>query len=152
MTSYLLDTNILLRISDGNSVNHVLAIEATNQLLAQDDAVHITGQNLIEFWAVATRPTDVNGLGFTPEQTAAEVEQFLNRFRLLQDVPAIFTNWITLVKAYSIRGKRVHDARLVAAMLTYDVTHLLTFNTDDFLAYSAITVILPTPIRPTSLN
>jgi hypothetical protein len=29
MTDYLLDTNILLRISDGNAINHQLAGQAT---------------------------------------------------------------------------------------------------------------------------
>ena len=33
------------------------------------------------------------------------------------------------VVAYAVSGAKVHDARLVAAMLTHDVRHILTLNT-----------------------
>lgn len=65
MTTFLLDTNVLLRMSDGHAPNHLLAGEAVSTLLARRNEVYITAQNLIEFWAVATRPLDVNGLGWT---------------------------------------------------------------------------------------
>ena len=35
-------------------------------------------------------------------------------------------------------GKQVHDTRIVAVMLTYNVTHLLTFNVPDFLRFQAL--------------
>jgi len=38
-------------------------------------------------------------------------------------------------------GVQVHDAKLVASMTVYSVTHLLTFNVDDFKRYSGITAI-----------
>jgi predicted nucleic acid-binding protein len=37
----------------------------------------------------------------------------------------------------------MHDARIVAAMLSHRVTHLLTFNTADFKRYTEITTINP---------
>ncbi len=44
---------------------------------------------------------------------------------------------------YSVMGTKVHDARLVAAMHVHRVTHLLTFNEQDFVRYDDIQVVHP---------
>jgi len=44
---------------------------------------------------------------------------------------------------HRVAGKQAHDARLVAAMLVHGVTHLLTFNTNDFKRFSEIMVVNP---------
>ncbi len=53
-------------------------------------------------------------------------------------------HWRQLVDRYDVRGRQVHDARLVAVMLTYDITHLLTLNAADFYRFEEITVVVPT--------
>ncbi|HEY9611556.1 hypothetical protein [Allocoleopsis sp.] len=45
--------------------------------------------------------------------------------------------------SYQLQGKRVHDARLVAVILAHGVTHLLTFNPDDFRSINEIVVVHP---------
>jgi predicted nucleic acid-binding protein len=47
-----------------------------------------------------------------------------------------------LVKTLDIKGFRSHDARLVAAMESYGVARLLTFNAEHFKRF-AITVVDP---------
>jgi predicted nucleic acid-binding protein len=42
-------------------------------------------------------------------------------------------------------GKQVHDARLAAFLNTHGITHLLTFNTNDFKNYG-ITAVSPDEI------
>lgn len=126
MALVLLDTNVLLRLSDGTSPDQSVATQAIAHLRLRGDRSCITAQNIVEFWAVATRPLDVNGLGWTTQRTADEIVQLLNRFRLLEDSSNILTNWLTLVTAYDIKGKKVHDARLVATMQAHGVAHLLT--------------------------
>ena len=146
MALVLLDTNVLLRLSDGASPDQPVATQAISHLRLRGDRSCVTAQNIIELWAVATRPLDVNGLGWTTRRTADEIEQLLNRFQLLEDSPGILTNWLTLVKAHDIKGKKVHDARLVATMQVHGVTHLLTFNTDDFKSYPNITLLHPNDV------
>ena len=48
-----------------------------------------------------------------------------------------------MVSKHEVKGKEVHDARIVAAMLAHRVTHLLTFNTADFKRYTEIAAINP---------
>lgn len=106
----------------------------------------IIPQNLIEFWAVATRPAANNGLGLPVDQTAAQLRNLKSLFTLLADTPDVFSEWERIVLQYQVSGKQAHDARLVAAMIVHDVTHLLTFNTTDFKRFTAITAVNPQSI------
>lgn len=146
MADYLLDTNVLLRMSDSTSPVNLLAGRAAATLLKQQNRLFIASQNIVEFWVVATRPAQVNGLGWSVQQTRTEIEQILSQFPLLEETPEIFPYWFNLVTTYQFQGKRVHDARLVAVMLTYGITHLLTFNPDDFRSINEIVVVHPQAI------
>jgi predicted nucleic acid-binding protein len=143
MARYLADTNVLLRLSDTPSPQNPIAAQALARLFRENHSVFITAQNILEFWAVATRPLEVNGLGWSPERTRREVRALLEKFPLLPDHPDIFANWIGLVENIPVVGKRVHDARLVAVMRTNDVEHLLTFNSGDFSVFPRLSVIEP---------
>lgn len=133
MANYLFGTNILLRLSDPISANYALARDSTYLLIDQGHKGCFTSQIIIEFWVVATRLIEVNGLGWTPERTKNQINQFLNRFTLLEEIPDIFSRWFQLVNDYNIRGKRTHDIRLLTVMKAHNITHLLTFNLDDFI-------------------
>src|SRR5213080_3424465 len=143
MGSYLADTNLLLRLADPDSEQHPVATQALARLLGQGDEVYLTSQNFIEFWAVATRPVEANGFGWTSERTAKEVADLQERFPLLPDSPEIFTRWLELVKQCPVHGKRVHDARLVAVLQAHAVEHLITFNTSDFGAFPMLSLVDP---------
>jgi predicted nucleic acid-binding protein len=126
---------------------HPDAVRAVSALLARSERVCIIPQNLIEFWNVATRPADKNGLGFTPAQTETEVSKIESLLTVLPDSPAIYPEWRRLVVAHSVSGKQVHDTRIVAAMNIHKIAHLLTFNADDFKRFSGITLIDPASIK-----
>ncbi len=144
MNRILLDTNLLLRLHDPSSPDQLLAEEAIVKLRLRGDLPCITGQNLIEFWSVATRPRNVNGFDWTTPQTETEVKLLLNSFFLLPDAPDVLQDWLSLVSQHDIKGRRTHDARLAAVMLAHGVTHLLTFNTGDFASFTNISLIHPT--------
>jgi predicted nucleic acid-binding protein len=147
MNEYLLDTNLLLRFCDSASAQHSIAVNAIDILLKRGDQVFITAQNLIEFWAVATRPKSANGFEWTPQQTEPEIERLLNLFLFLEDTPDIFTHWRKLVLQHVVNGKQVHDTRLVAVMLAHGISQLVTFNASDFSRYPLITLIEPDSIK-----
>jgi len=144
---FLVDTNVLVRLIQQSHAMHADAQKAATTLTRQGNQVSIIAQNLIEFWAVASRPAANNGLALSIADTAAHVKTFQQTFTLLPDTPEIFLEWQRLVEAHSVSGRQVHDARLVAAMLVHQVTHILTFNTDDFKRYDEITVVNPQNIN-----
>ena len=137
MSSYLTDTNVLLRVADPASKQHAVATQAVTRLL------DLTPQNFIEFWSVATRPVEANGFGWTSERTAKEVTDLQGRFPVLPDSPDVFVRWLGLVKQLPVHGKRVHDARLVAVLQAHAVDHLITFNTSDFAVSSFLSLTDP---------
>jgi predicted nucleic acid-binding protein len=143
MSDYFLDTNILLRIADTSSPQHSLTITALTNLLSQGNKGVITSQVLIEFWVVATRPLEANGLGWTPQETTPKIRQFIVQFRLLPETKEIFDHWFQLVTKHNIKGKRTHDIRLLAVMDVYQIPYLLTFNPNDFISLPNITIIQP---------
>jgi hypothetical protein len=57
-------------------------------------------QNLIDLWAVVTRPAAYNGLGLTTVAALAKLERLKNIFFLLPERPAIFPAWEALVGRY----------------------------------------------------
>jgi hypothetical protein len=74
------------------------------------------------------------------DRRARRVEDQLT---FLEDSKAVHLEWRKSVVAHSVSGAQVHDARLVAAMHVHRVTHLLTFNTRDFVRYTGIVPVHP---------
>ena len=144
--SFAVDTNVLLRSIDDGHVTQPIARNGLFALRDRGEILSIFPQNLIEFWAVATRPVPNNGLGLSITQAEAELISLKNLFALLPDIPEIFSAWEKIVLQYRVSGKQAHDARLVAAMTVHNLTHLLTFNTADFKRFSFITAASPEAI------
>jgi predicted nucleic acid-binding protein len=150
----LLDTNIVSRIAQPGHVQHRIAVDATDALQLQGDVLCLVPQVLYEFWAVATRPSALNGLGLSVPAVASELIRLKSIFPLLADSLAVFSEWERLVTLHQVMGKNAHDARLVAAMVVHGITHLLTFNLQDFARYGGINALdpvliaFPTPPSP----
>ncbi len=112
--SYLVDTNVLLRSIQQTHPMHEYSVKAVRILFEQGEILCIIPQNLIEFWVVATRPIEVNGLGLSFVDALNELEQLKNYFVLLPDTASIFPAWENLIAKYQVIGKPSHDTRLVA--------------------------------------
>jgi predicted nucleic acid-binding protein len=139
----LVDTNILLRSAQPNHPLSAQATHAVSKLIRQQDAVFFCSQNIAEFWNVATRPAEMNGLGLSHEEVLQEVSSIEKMLTLLPDVPAIYAAWKQIVTDHRVQGVKVYDARLVAIMNVYAVESVLTFNAADFKRYSNITSLHP---------
>jgi predicted nucleic acid-binding protein len=115
-------------------------------LIRQKEAVFFCPQNVVEFWNVATRLAEQNGLGFSSEEVLQEIGGIEKSLTLLPDVPAIYTAWKHIVRVHGVQGVKVHDARLVAVMNVYSVQIVLTFNSVDFERFSTISAIHPSSL------
>ena len=141
--SYLVDTNVLLRSVQKSHPMQLDASRSIEFLLRHKQAVAVIPQNLIEFWAVATRPKLNNGLGLYVDETAQQIAAFKTAFELLPDTDSIFNEWEQLVVRHHVTGKQVYNARLAAATSVHSLTHLLTFNDGDFKRFTEIVVVNP---------
>ena len=143
----LVDTNISLRIAQPTHPLCAQATQAVSKLIRQKDAVFFCSQNIAEFWNVATRPADLNGLGLSHEEVLQEVSSIERLLPLLPDIPAIYPAWKEIVADNKVQGVKVYDARLVAIMTVHAVESVLTFNTADFKRYTNITALHPSSVR-----
>ena len=142
----LVDTNILLRSAQPTHPLCAQAADAVASLIRDRHSVFVCAQNIAEFWNVASRPADRNGLEFSHEEVFQEVNEIESFLMLLPDIPAIYPAWKNLVRDHRVQGVKVYDARLVAIMIVYGINAVLTFDTEDFKRYQGITALHPAAV------
>ena len=143
----LVDTNVVLRVSGPQVHLPGDCDHALQRLLNRGDTLYLCTQIAIEYWSVATRPVDVNGLGLLPANAEMRLRYFETLLVWLPEPDDIGPRWRRIVNQYAVQGKKVHDARLVAFMEAHGLTHILTLNTADFARYSNLTALHPNTIR-----
>jgi predicted nucleic acid-binding protein len=144
--NYLVDTKILTRLAEPAHAMHHEARDAVALLVLRRHTLCVVSQSFYEFWVVATRPASVNGLGRTAPEALADLVYFEGMFTWLDETVPLYSVWRQLVTSTPILGKNAHDARFVAAMTMDNLTHLLTFNAQDFRQYSSIRAVTPAEV------
>ena len=142
---YLIDTNVLLGVAHYADARYPIVQAAVHKLWSNGHGLQTTSQNFSEFWNVSTRPARRNGFGRPPSETDVLLWDLERLFPLLIDSSDIYPEWRQLIVKYNVSGVQVHDARLVAAMIVHEVTHVLTFNTRDFTRYAPEKIIAIDP-------
>jgi predicted nucleic acid-binding protein len=141
--SYLIDTNILLRLLQPLDLDYAAVRSALENLRSQGAKLYFTLQNLAEFWNVCTRPVERNGFGLSVSETDRRACLIEAAFTLAAGSGREYPDWRRLVVASGVMGVQVHDARLVATMIAHRITHLLTLNDQDFARCPEITAVHP---------
>jgi len=142
--AYLVDTNVLLRLSAPADPRHAPARRAVE--LLEGSGLFVSGQNFIEFWSVTTRPLANNGLGKTPAVARKLLDWLEQAFPLLPESAEVYDRWRELVTRFGVSGVKVHDTRLVAVMLANNISEILTFNTEDFERYRELGIRATDPL------
>ena len=128
-----LDTNVLVVARATNAPGHDAALD----LLAQarrTEPLRISRQVLREYLAVVTRPQTWASPLPMPD-ALLDVRRFASAFEVLEDGQAVTDMLATLCRDVRVAGKQVHDANIVATMLTHGERRLATFNPKDFRRY-----------------
>ncbi|MYE11266.1 MAG: type II toxin-antitoxin system VapC family toxin [Gammaproteobacteria bacterium] len=133
-----IDTNVLLTATDESRPNHEMARRLITE--SDDNGLHlaVSGQVLREYMMVATRPIDVNGMGLEPRDAIGNVEAFLRFVGLYDETEAAAGRLRRFGLKHGLRGKRFHDANIVATMTVHGIRTLITDNVRDFAAFDDI--------------
>jgi predicted nucleic acid-binding protein len=142
----LVDTNVLLILAQSRHPHADLARNSIDALRSRGETMLVAAQNLIEFWAVATRPKQSNGWGVDTRQAERDIAGLKQLFQVLPENPGILEEWERIVSKYQVLGKNAHDARLVAAMIVNGVDKILTFD-QDFVRFREIQVLDPRTVK-----
>jgi predicted nucleic acid-binding protein len=144
--AWLLDTNILLRMSRSGDPHHPMISGALRALVARGARLCFTSQTLGEFWNASTRPLDKNGFGLGVDETDRIARVIERDFDFLPDSRDVHDRWRRLLVAHKIEGVQVHDARLAASMYVHSVTQLLTVNVRDFQRFTGLRAVHPAEV------
>ena len=131
-----IDTNLFVAACNALAPDN----ERARALLArvQADALpcRISRQVMREYLAAATRPQTWS-CPLSTIEALADVSWMEGAFEVLEDGPQVMDTLARLCREIPMGGKQVHDANIVATMLTHGERRLLTFNIRDFRRFAA---------------
>lgn len=137
----MVDTNVLVYATVEAAPLHTEAREWMAHLQRRDVQLCVTPQICREYLVVLTGDPV-----FDREFTSTEALDVLSEIRPSLDVlvpSGILDELLGLVRHYDVAGKRVHDANVVAAMLSAGISRLATYNRKDFTNFESITLLSP---------
>ena len=135
------DTNVLLACSDGLRVTHEDSLHFLEKAVRGEYRLFACGQVFREYMVVTTRPLEENGMGLSPKKSHENIQTFRKVIQVLDETSDSLTELARMVKQYELKGKRIHDANLVAVMRTYGLSHLKTWNPKDFSPFSKLILL-----------
>jgi len=138
----LLDTNVLLAATDTGRPAHDRALATLNEWPAEGIALYTSGQILREYLVVATRPVADSGLGMSRPDGLRNVRSLRERLAFLDETAKVSDRLLALLDDVECSGKQVHDANVVATMLTHGIAGVVTFNADDFARFGRIVQVI----------
>lgn len=137
------DTNIILRAYHDVFPQHFSVKAIFDRLLADDTDLWISRQVIREYLVQVTHPRTF-AMPLTSSQAVEQVGNILQTCQIIGETSATTNALLTLIRDYSVSGKQIHDANIVAAMLANGIDTLLTLNTADFKRYEdRITLLVP---------
>ncbi len=126
-----IDTNILIYANVATAPLHEQALNSIKTAHQAKRPLWISRQVLREFIAARTRPQTF-AQPSTPDVVIERVRYLEEQFQVADDTAVVTGQLVKLMGDFKIGGKQVHDANIVASMLTYDIPCLLTHNVKDF--------------------
>ena len=128
------DTNVLVKARILEAPDHGIARASLQRAFDEPEPLRISRQVLREYLAVVTRPQTWS-MPVAREEALDDVERLIATYEMLEDGPVV-TDWLLLLcREVPVGGRQIHDANIVATMLSYGERRLLTFNPSDFRRY-----------------
>lgn len=137
-----LDTNVLVYANIQSFPLHSIALRAIQTLTDNRSQLWISRQILREYIATVSRPQAYSTTQ-PIEIIIAQVQYFETHFEIAEDGPAVTAQLLQLLAQIPTGGKQIHDANIVATMLTAGVQALLTHNVRDFERFSDLITVIP---------
>ena len=137
--SVVVDTNIWIYFLNKDSPYHKKTREKVADLLGMDYAIFVTTQIIREIFVVLTKDDLV--------EKPVEVKKALTKVNeILESVNIIYENneslkiLTGLIAKYKLKGKKIHDANVVAVALANNIKHIFTNNVDDFKFFTEVKI------------
>jgi predicted nucleic acid-binding protein len=133
----MVDTNVLIYSTVISSPWHQDAKLKLVGLFNKGIELCITPQIVREYLVILTRG-NIFEQNFTLEESLNELGVILSGLTILSENETTVSYLQNLIQRYHIKGKVIHDANIVAVMLTYKINRLITYNIVDFRRFNEI--------------
>jgi len=136
-----IDTNILVYLVNEDSPFRVKVEKKFREIVKRyGSEIYISRQVLREYAVVMTKPGTVEN-PLSPEEVICDLERWNNIFQVLDETEGTTQVLMELIKNYGIKGKKIHDANIVATMVVYSIKNLFTLNVNDFKMFEEIHLV-----------
>ncbi len=134
-----LDTNILVYLANQDSPFHS-SVHQTFQEIKKENDLWISRQVLREYAVVMTRVSSVEK-PLPSISVVNDIKKFKKIFFVADDTTKTTEILLHLVQKYSVKGKAIHDANIVATMIANNIGTLFTINFGDFKRFKEVMLI-----------
>ena len=135
---FFIDTNVLLTATNDTRKHHFAVKKLFKSVIQAGFHLAFCGQIIREYLVVATRPVDVNGFGLRSGDAVHNIMEFQKLMLIYNEKKTTAESLQHLVVKYQLKGKRIHDANIVATMKTHGIKYLITDNSADFKCFEDI--------------
>ena len=136
------DTNVLVYATNELSPWHGAANAALQNARQLGIELVVSTQVLREYLSAATRESHA-GCGIPVPDILENLHTFQREFTVVEDTRPVLAALENLLQNFSVAGKQVHDANIVATMQLHGIRHLLTNNGEDFARFSQLITVVP---------
>lgn len=142
IASVFLDPNIFVSWVTESSEFHDNAVDTVRKLRDSGSGRFISVQVLHEFFSTSTW---LSALSLEEVQKSAigSMKLFRRAFAVLPESSEVGQILIELLEQTKTSSKQIHDANIVATMISHDVTDILTNNPGNFEHFSPQITVLP---------
>jgi predicted nucleic acid-binding protein len=137
-----IDTNVLVFASVVSAPLHTIARQTLVELNATGNNLWISRQVIREYLATLSRPQSFT-IALSPEALKKDIEYFQNQFLIAEENFQVTQNLLDLIQKFTVGGRQIHDANIVATMQAYEIPQLLTHNVSDFKRFSNLINLIP---------
>lgn len=137
----IIDTNVLIYSTVSSAPFHEESYKALRLLRQAGVELWISRQITREYLAVLTRPQSYSKPLDKPN-ALQQTRKLLSSFQITDENMATTTQLLSLIASIDVGGKQIHDTNIVASALLHNISHIFTFNAQDFRKFAAYIAIL----------
>jgi uncharacterized protein len=138
----IIDANVLVYALDADAPQHAASRALLEAARDPSTTLYVSSQILCEFYSIVTNARRVP----KPRPPADALSAISGLLVFLNVLPVplhTVERWLGLLRRHPVTGGDVFDLQLVATMQANGLQRIYTFNTDDFVVFSELSVVTP---------
>jgi predicted nucleic acid-binding protein len=138
----IVDANVLVYALDADAPQHMASRALLEAARNGDARLYVTSEIICEFYSIVTNARRVSKPRSSADALSAITS--LLAFLAVLPVPAgAVDGLLGLLHRHPVVGGDIFDLQIVATMQANGIDRIYTFNTEDFVAFSELSVLTP---------